>query len=64
MGRRIPVHRKTGDVFVVVGEGDSAEFDWLIDEDGMEIVSVYIIDEVDEEHSEEERNVYEFHVKP
>jgi len=56
---RIKVYKRIGDVFAVVGETDSAEFEWLIDEDDMEIVAIYIIDELEKDHTEE-RKVYEY----
>jgi len=61
---RIPIYRKVGDVFVKIEEVDSTEFDWLVDEDDVEILVAYIIDELeDSPDSEEERRVYEFHVE-
>jgi len=55
--KRIPVYRRVKDVYVKMGEVDEREFEWLKDEDGMEIVAVYI-DELEEGYfdSEEERS--------
>jgi len=51
-------------MYVKVGEVNEEDFGWPIDEDDMELVSVYIIDEVDAEYpEEEERKVYEFHAE-
>jgi len=61
---RIPIYRRVGDVFIAVREADSVEFDWLVDEDDMEIVSVYVIDELEGYSGEEERKVYEYRAKP
>jgi len=59
---KIPVFKKIGDVYVKVGEADEQDFDWLKDEPGMEMVSVYI-DELEDEYSVEERRIYEYHAE-
>jgi len=62
MGRRVSVYRRVGDVYVKIREADRAEFDWLIDEDDMEIVAVYI-DELEEDYPDEEERIYEYHAE-
>jgi len=65
VGRRVPVYKKIGDVYVKVEEADESSFDWLKDEPGMEILAVYVIDELEDEYpAEEEREVYEFRAEP
>jgi len=63
---RIPVHKKIGGVFVKIAEVDNATLEWLKDEDDIvEILAVYIVEELEEDYSdEEERKVYEYHAKP
>ncbi|ADM28750.1 hypothetical protein Igag_1958 [Ignisphaera aggregans DSM 17230] len=62
MGRRVPVYKKIKDVYVKVEEVDESSFDWLIDEDEMEIVAVYI-DELEEDYPDEEERIYEYHAE-
>jgi len=58
---RIPVYRKVGDVFVKIGEAYEEDFDWLKDERDMEIIAVYIVDELEEDYlSSEEERIYEY----
>lgn len=46
---RILVYKKMGDVYVKVRKAGERDFDWLKDEPGMKIVTVYI-DEVEEDY--------------
>jgi len=62
MGRRIPVYRKVGYVYVKVGGANEQDLDWLKDEPDMKILTVYV-DEV-EEYPEEERRMYEYRAEP
>lgn len=63
-GRKIPVYKKMGDVYVKVGELDEEEVkkDPLFYEPDADVSSEIFIDEEEEEveEGEEERTVYEY----
>jgi len=58
---KIPVFKKIGDVYVKICEVNEQNLDWLKDEPDMEILAVYVIDELEDGYpAEDGRRVYEF----
>jgi len=62
--RRIPIYKRVEGIYVKVGEASEEDFSWLVDEDNMEIVSVYIDEQEEDSSIEEERKVYEYSAEP